>query len=248
MGKLNQVIAVVAGKKGMAAERITDAYHKIQKPELFSGISKAYQPREDDGDKLPAESKSPQIKVAELIGSVSASLVEMFDIVATQDAANCLARASVTIDGEVIVADVPVTHLLFLEKQVTDLKTFVSKLPTLDPAEEWRFDANSDCYATPVAETVRTKKVPKAFVLYEATKEHPAQVKAENEDILVGYWRTIKFSGAIPAKEKNAMLDRVRRLHEAVVMAREQANAIEVTEVRTGQAIIDFVFEGRAKS
>lgn len=244
MGKLNQVIAVVAGKKSASAERLTDAYHKIQKAELFSGISKTYQPREEDGDKLPPESKGVQIKVKDMIADVSKALVEMFDVVATQDTANCLAKSDVVVEGKTILKAVPVTHLLFLEKQVNDLKTFVSKLPTLDPADEWRFDTNADCYATPPSETTRTKKVPKAFVSYEATKEHPAQVQVFNEDILAGYWKTIKFSGAIPAKDKNAMLERVRLLHEAIVKAREQANGADVTEVHVGSAVVTYIFEG----
>ena len=41
--------------------------------------------------------------------------------------------------------DVPVTYLLFLEKQLVDLHTFVKKLPVLDASETWVFDASADC-------------------------------------------------------------------------------------------------------
>lgn len=243
MGLLNQVIAVVADKKKTALESLTAAYHKIQKPELFAGISKTYRPRDEDGDRLPSEQNRVQVKVRELISEVRKPLTDMYDTVATQDAANCKASADVIADSKLILANVPVTTLLFLEKQVNDIKTFVSKLPTLDPSEKWDYDSNADCYATEPAETTRSKKISKPVVLYEATDKHPAQVQVQSEDILAGYWKTIKFSGAIPAKEKNAMLDRVRQLHEAIVKAREQANATTVTEVRIGQEVLDFVFE-----
>lgn len=243
MGLLNQVIAVVADKKKTALESLTAAYHKIQKPELFAGISKTYRPRDEDGDRLPSEQNRVQVKVRELIREVRKPLTDMYDTVATQDAANCKASADVIADSKLILANVPVTTLLFLEKQVNDIKAFVSKLPTLDPSEKWDYDSNADCYATEPAETTRSKKISKPVVLYEATDKHPAQVHVQSEDILAGYWKTIKFSGAIPAKEKNAMLDRVRQLHEAIVKAREQANATTVTEVRIGQEVLDFVFE-----
>ena len=242
MGKLNQVIAVVAGKKAKAAQVITAAYHQFQKTPLFDGISRTYQPRDEDGEKLPPESKSIQVKVLDLMVEVTAAMVEMFDVVATQDYANCSARADVCVNGKVILSKVPVTHLLFLEKQLKDVETFIGKLPTLDPSETWSFNEAVGSYATSPSETARTKKVPKAFVKAEATKEHPAQVEMFHEDIMVGYWRTVKFSGTIPAKDKNRMLERVRSLHEAVIKAREEANGIDVSPVSNGKAVFDFVF------
>lgn len=242
MGKLNQVIAVVAGKKANATKTITEAYHLIQKPTLFDGIARTYRPKDDGGELLPPESKSIQINVADLVSSVRAALTEMWDVVATQDSANTTARADVKVGVFMVLSKVPVTTLLFLEKQVKDLETFVSKLPTLDPSETWTFSDAAGHWSTQPSETTRTKKVPKAFVKYEATKEHPAQVETFHEDKLEGYWKTVKFSGAIPAKLKNDMLDRVRQLHEAVVKAREEANSIDAPNVGVGKEVLDFVF------
>ena len=145
MGKLNQVIAVVAAKKKLALEAITNAYHVIQKPPLFDGITRVYTPRDEEGERLPPESKRPQNTVNDLIASVCPAIADMFDTVLTQDIANQEAACSVVVDGRVIAPDVPVTHLLFLEKQLTDMTTFVSKLPVLDPADTWTWDdaANS---------------------------------------------------------------------------------------------------------
>lgn len=242
MGKLNQVVAVVAGKKAEAQEKITASYHQIQKPPLFDGIARVYHPKDEDGDKLPSESKSIQVKVADLIRDVTAVMAEVVDVVATQDYANCTAKGDIRVGGVVLVAGVPVTHLLFLEKQLKDVETFISKLPTLDPAETWEYNEAADYYATRPAETVRTRKIPKAFVKYEATKEHPAQVETFQEDVLAGYWKTTKFSGAIPAKDKNQMLERVRALREAVIKAREEANGIEAPPVNIGKALLKYVF------
>lgn len=242
MGKLNQVIAVVAGKKAGATKAITEAYHLIQKAPLFDGISRVYRPKAEDGDKLPPETKSIQVKVSGLIELVRAALCEMYDVVATQDSANTLAKSDVVVDGKAILKDVPVTHLLFLEKQVNDLTTFIGKLPTLDPAECWKYSQAGDQWISATSETTRTRKVPRAFVKAEATKEHPAQVETFHEDEVAGYWNTVKFSGAIPAKDKNDMLVRAKRLHEAIVQAREAANSIEAKPVSVGKEVLSYVF------
>lgn len=241
--KLNQVIAVVSGKKSKATQTITEAYHKVQKSALFDGINRRYRPKDDDGERLPSEAKSVQVKVNDLIKEAVTSLTEMYDVVATQDNANCVAKADVVVDGVIVLKKVPVTHLLFLEKQMTDVGTFVSKLPTLDPADEWTYSEGADQYATKPSETTRTKKAPRSFIKYEATKEHPAQVEMFTEDVLVGYWETIKTSGAIPAKMKNEILERVRKLHEAVVRAREEANSIEAPNVSVGKEVFRYIFD-----
>ncbi|MDP1563162.1 MAG: hypothetical protein Q8M16_17420 [Pirellulaceae bacterium] len=243
MPKLNQIIAIQSTKKSLAKDALTAAYHQLQKADLLTGISRNYKPKDELGEVLPHENKLVQVKVTEVLEQVSRSLREMFDVVATQDYANCLAKADVVVAGQVILRDVPVTHLLFLEKQVTDLQTFIEKLPVLDPAERWTYDSSQDCYASESFQSLRTKKVPKTHVKYEATKEHPAQVEMYMEDVTAGTWTTLKFSGAVPASIRNGMLDRVRSLQDAIKAARETANGIEVEKQEVGEKLLKFVFQ-----
>jgi hypothetical protein len=142
----------------------------------------------------------------------------------------------------VIASDVPVTYLLFLEKQLTDLYTFVDKLPALDPSEHWTFSESAGHYAADPVQTTRTKKVPRNHVKAEATEKHPAQVEVYYEDITVGYWRTVKFSGALPARRINELTERVEKLQQAVKFAREEANGLEVTEQQTGEKVFRYLF------
>jgi hypothetical protein len=242
MPKLNQIIALSAGKKAQAHKAITDAYQGLQKSAQMEGISRTYKPRDDEGEQLPPEKKLVQLKVKDAIQSVVAALTELFDIVATQDKANCQARADVTVDGVRLLEAVPVTTLLFLEKQLVDIHTFVDKLPALDPGESWNYNREVDHYASEPYQTTKTRKVLKNHVKAEATKEHPAQVETYTEDVIVGHWTTIKFSGAIPAREKNDMLERVRKLQEAVKSAREEANGMTVELDKIGGAILNYVF------
>ena len=242
VAKLNQIIAVEKGVKSKSFQDLTEAHHAVQKPTLLSGISRAYQPKDEEGEQLPPESTKVQIKTEEILRDTASTLTRLLDVTATKDWANCQAKADVTVDGQVLLRDVPVTYLLFLEKQLTDLHTFMKKLPVLDAAESWTFDESADCYRTDAVRTIRTRKVPRNHVKAEATEQHPAQVEVYYEDVIVGYWRTVKFSGALPAQRINELLSRVEKLQEAVKYAREEANNIEADEQKVGERVFGYLF------
>jgi hypothetical protein len=240
--KLNQIIAIEKGTKSRSLQELTEAHHALQKPALLSGISRTYRPKDEEGEQLPSESTKVQIKAEDIIRDTVESLTRLFDVVATKDWANCKAKADVVVDGKKLLSNVPATYLLFLEKQLVDLHTFIKKLPVLDASETWTFDPSADCWATEPVQTVKTKKIPRNHVKAEATDKHPAQVEVYYEDITVGYWRTVKFSGALPARRVNELLARVEKLQEAVKFAREEANNMEVEDVKTGAAIFNYLF------
>jgi len=243
MTKLNQIIALVNGKKTAATKALTEVYKKLDKSELFNGITRKYTPLDDnDAEKLPSEAKNIQFTVGEAIKEARNIITELYDITLTQDVANTEAKADIVVDGNVIAANVPVTYLLFLEKQVTDLRTFVGKLPTLDVADVWNYDTNKDCYVTSPIMSNRSKKVYRNHVKAEATEHHPAQVEVYTEDVKVGEWQTVKLSGAVPAKTKNEMLLKLTKLDDAIKIAREQANSIEVNSAKIGENIANYVF------
>ena len=208
--KLNEIIAIASGRKGEVQKAVTETYHKIQKEGLFDGLSRSYKPRTEDGEKLPAEQKFPQLRVRDLIADAGVRWLDLFDITLTLDHGNCLARADIVVDEQVLAKDVPVTTLLFLEKQLADIKAFIGKLPVPDPAEKWHYDSGQDSLATEPTQTARTKKVQKPIVLYDATEHHPAQTQLITEDVLVGDWTQILYTTRSPAQDKNAMLEQRR--------------------------------------
>jgi hypothetical protein len=242
MAKLNQVIAIEKGVKAKAHQEISEAHQQLLKPTMLAGISRTYRPKDEEGEPLPPESTRVQLKSDEVIRRTVDTLVELFDVTATKEWANCEARADVTVEGKVLLEKVPVTYLLFLEKQLVDLHTFVKKLPVLDASESWSFDASADCWATEPVQTAKTKKIPRNHVKAEATDKHPAQVEVYYEDVVVGTWRTVKFSGALPAKRVNELLGRVEKLQQAVKFAREEANNGKAEDKKTGRAVLGFLF------
>lgn len=242
MARLNQIIAIEKSVKSRSFQELTEAHHVLQKPTLLSGISRTYRPKDEEGEVLPPESTRVQVRAEEVIRQTSDILKKLFDVTATKDYTNCNARADVVVDGSVLLEKVPVSYLLFLEKQLVDLNTFIRKLPVLDASESWIFDASQNCYATEPVQTMRTKKVPRNHVKAEATEKHPAQVEVYYEDVSVGVWRTIKYSGAMPQRRIAELLDRLEKLQKAVKFAREEANNLEVTEQKVGDKVLDYLF------
>lgn len=242
MARLNQIIAIEKGVKSQSMRELTDIHQMLQKPALLAGISRTYRPKDEEGEDYPPEATKVQIKAEEAIRKTIEVMSQLFDVTATKDWSNGKAMADVVVDGQTLVKDVPVTYLLFLEKQLVDLHTFIKKLPTLDAAETWVFDQPSDSWATEPMQTVKTKKIPRNHVKAEATEHHPAQVEVYYEDVVVGYWRTVKFSGALPARRVNELLERVEKLQKAVKFAREEANNTEVEDQKVAKPIFDYLF------
>lgn len=242
MTKLNQIIAIEKGIKSRVYGEITALNKAVQKPELFNGFSKTYQAKDEDGEKLPAENKRVQFMAADVLRSVAHLSTELMAVTARKDWTNCQASADVAVDGKVLLPKVPVSHLLFLEKQLVDLHTFIGNLPVLDEAESWMKDANSGLFKADATQTHRTKKVAKPIVLYPATPEHPAQTQMVAEDVIAGFWTQVKQSGAMPKPDKLELLAKSEKLLRAVKEAREEANSQpEVTSPNVGDAIFGYL-------
>lgn len=241
--KLNAVIAVEKEVKSHATREVTNIYHSFQKPDLFNGFSKTYVPKDEEGEKYAPENKKVICNVSDMLKTLSKSLTELFDITLTKDTGNTLATADIIVDGNTIASNVPSTFIIFLEKQLVDIRTNINSIPTLDINEDWTKDTNSNLYKTASIETNRMKKVPMVFVKYEATKEHPAQVEILNNDEVVGYWNTVKQSGAISIPDKTKLLENIEKLIKSVKIAREQANSQEVENKQIGDAIFSYLLK-----
>lgn len=243
MPKLHELVAVATGKKSDAQKLVTDLYHQIQKPDLFDGHRKTYRPSEEDGEKLPADSKNPQLDLAKVVDMAREKWRELFDVVMMVDVGNQIAKADIEVDGKVLAKDIPVPTLLFLEKQLGDIKSFIEKLPVPDPSERWAMDEVLNVLAAEPVVTSRTKKVQKPIVLYPATEQHPAQTQMVTEDQLAGYWTTLRYTTRMAAHKRSDALDRVGKLLDAVKVARERANTADVSKREIGSALLGFVFD-----
>lgn len=242
MTKLNQIVAVENGEKTRVLNEETALHREVQKLPLLSGISRTYAKKDDDGDDLPAESTRVQVNAEDVLEKLGKTLTNLFDITLTKEVANTKASADVVVDGKTILKNVPVTYLLFLEKKLVNLRTFVSKLPVLDPAQSWSKDPNTGVWATAPTQTTKTKKVLRNHVKAEATDKHPAQVELFHEDVIVGTWTKVEYSGAVPQTRVAELTERVDALAKAVKFAREEANNTDVDDAKAGKAVFDYLF------
>lgn len=239
--RLSQVVAVESGIKSRVESEKTQLYHLVQKGDAFNGFTKKYRPLSEDGERYPDETKLVQLQVEEVLQQLTQRLVELWDNTATKDYGNTIACADVVVGGRTFISNAPTTFLLWLEKQLVDLQTFIGALPVLNPDDTWTRDASSGLYKTPVTSTHKQKKQPRPIVKYDATKEHPAQTELYMEDVLVGYWDAIKQSGAVPAVRKRQLMLRIETLSKAVKMAREEANATSVTQQSIAADIFNYL-------
>lgn len=244
--RLNQIIAIRNGVKNDTKQALTKTYHLVQKPTLVAGLTRTYNPLDEEGLRYPNEATYVQVKSEDVLKETAAHLTRLFDVEAALDWTNQKATADVIIttgtEPVTLLRDVPVTYLMFLEKQLVDIESLIRKLPALDPAERWTFDPATDTYRTDPSDIMKSTKQKRNHVLAPATDKHPAQVEVYNEDVPVGRYTLTRYSGALPAQRINRLLARVTTLLNAVKFAREQANLIEIDDPKPGRRIFDYLF------
>lgn len=239
---LNKVVALEKGTKEGANKALGEAFRLAKEGQsLFHGQRRVYHPYSEDDQPLPDEVQQVRMTVKMALERIKAALGRHFDVTATRDGGNTRAVADIVIDDVAIAAGVSVPHLLFLEKQLEELHKLFTGLPLLDQGENWTKDEGTGLYRSEPTTKVRTRKVPKVVVKYEATKEHPAQTEMITEDIPAGEWKTTLFSGALTVDEKNAAIARVLTMLNAVRMAREEANSTDVEFNETGRDVLSYV-------
>jgi hypothetical protein len=243
MTKLNQIVAVVeGGLKQRTATKSTQIANALHRKELYNGFVRTYEPTDAEGETYPPERVLVQGNVEESLAYLGKTMSKLYDAVITRDIANMQATAEVVVDGEEILPALPVPFLLYLRNQLAELRPVLAKLPTLDPAEEWRLV--DGVHRGAVVKTVKTQKIPEVLVRYPATDKHPAQTEVFTKDEIVGHWTGTKLSTALPAERKRALLARVDALASGVQVAIEQANDREIAQMKVGDALFGYLFEG----
>src|SRR5262245_64313351 len=129
MARLSRIISIEKCINSQSFQELTGAHHALQKPALLAGIARTCRPKDEEGEQFPPESTKVQVKAEDVIRQTVAVLTKLFDATATKDWTNCKARADVVVDGRVLLEHVPAKYLLFLEKMLVDLVTFIMMMP-----------------------------------------------------------------------------------------------------------------------
>lgn len=242
--RLNQTIAIEKDAKAAAQSVIDKSKAYLKKAPLFFGYLKTYQPRNEEDDDLPTppEAHKVQLTVHDVLKKVGQALGDGLNLTATKDFANCEAKSDVVVGDIMILAAVPVTHLLYLEKVLLQWEELVKMTPVLDASIDWVNDESQGLKRSKEPKvTLRTKKVRKHVIVHAPTDHHPAITDSIDEDVAIGQYTQQIFSGAITAPEKDSLIEKVALLRAAVKMAREEANTMKVERQNVAEPVIDFL-------
>lgn len=247
--KLYEILAVEKTSQNQLSTLIMDTQQKFAKDHFFKGFIKNLKMVREDPEnqaieKAGSDSKEVVTTVYETLDYMLKYWAKNENIQCMKNMTNQVATATIRL-GNTVIDHLPVDELMGLENRLTKLRELFHQMPTLDATKQWeKSSVNKYIWKTVQPEvTTKTEKVVTPVVLYEATKEHPAQVKEVSKDEIVGTFTTWGFSGAVTSLEKANMIDRLDRLIEDIKQARVSANDIEVKRINVGDIIAQYLLE-----
>lgn len=249
MGKIKQlheVLAVDQDRANAASAAISETTVTFTKKAThFTGQARTVNFFDEDRQgENTTDTKAIDDTVMSRLEFMGARVAPSYDTLMTKEATNQNATADVVVDGVTIVTAAPSTYLLAMEKRLSALVETYRSIPTLAPSVDWSLDESAEfagVYRSSPQAQMKTEKVLGSVVLYDATPEHPAQIKETSQDKSVARIETIHFSGMISPAKKAAMLDRLAKLIAAFKQARQRANTTEIVDMKSGKAIFDYL-------
>ena len=250
MSMLHEILAVEKTKVEGVERLLLETSEKFGKAHFFHGYQKTLKMLADSPENDAIERAAREVKA--IPTTVYATLEYMLDIWAEaedvlfqKNCTNAVAKADIILDDKTVVAkDVPVDELMGLEVRLGKIKGVFTRMPTIDAAIEWKPDATIGKHVLKAVEPEQASKSTKtmyAVVLYEATKDHPAQVKEATKDEITGIFTKHNWTTAVTAQQKADTLKRVDDLLVAVKAARMRANKTEVVIRTIGKDIVKML-------
>lgn len=242
---LHELLAVEGDLEGTHKKIIEETKNTFKKKvEHFFGRHRKLEMFTDDNIDYPEEFKKLDSTVQQKLDYMMGAEVRYFNALLEKEGTNQVATADLVVEGVTIGSDLPATFLLGMETRLKHLRAVYEAIPTLQPGVSWVKDETlgEGVYKIENPETqLKTETVVEPVVLYDATKEHPAQIKEVSKTRNVGKYVTIIWSGMITPAEKSALLGRIDKLIRAFKQARQRANTTEVVKRTIGKEIFDFI-------
>ena len=252
MPKLHELLAVEKTKSAAANKLLTETQAKFGKFEYFQGHTKSLKMIEDSPQNAAIEAAAAETRqlpttVYDTLAYTLKYWADAEDIILQKNITNQSAKADIEFRGTVIAKDVPVDELLGLETRLESLRKVLDHMPTLNAGTNWVPSLLSDSQhswmlANP-EKTIKTEKTTTPVVLYEATKEHPAQIKEVTVDKTVGTFQLLKYCGAATSQQKANVISVLDDLTSEVKKARMRANCAEVQSNKIGGTIVNLILE-----
>lgn len=246
MGELHELIAVESNKKE-AWKKALDAIRLLftEKRSVFQAGEKSLHPLADElGEAEVVDQHAMMSTVERELDGLRPYLGDYLDALYQKDRTNTVAIATFAIDSTMISG--PATFFLSLEQKLIEIRSVIEKIPVHADGYNWKSDEAHEFKGVQKLDapeiTFKTKKVLKPFVLYEATKDHPAQVDKLSEDVNVGRFFTQRWSGMVTRAQKQGYLDRINKAIEEAKRARMEANRAEASTEKMAGDLLNYLF------
>ena len=248
-GLLHELLAVEGDlRSNKEKERDQVIGDFISQPASFLGAIKTLKMFDED---RANEDGEVRVEVADTVQEKLHGIVQSFsrywDCRIQKEVGNQMATADVVIDGKSVFVDVPVTFLLNMEQELTQIRKVYTSIPTLKPGVEWKEDGakGRGIYkSVHNTETSKTEKSVQHRVMVQATEHFPAQVEKWSEDRPIGKYITENWSGMLSEAQKSIYISRVDRLIKAFKQARQRANCTETMLRSIGIEVFNYIHQG----
>lgn len=246
--KLHELLAIEKSQMSQVNVLIQDVLQKFSKDHMFKGWIKRLKMIKDSPDNTVIEAAGSESR--DVVTTVSDTLEYMLkywaaneDTQFRKNRANQSATADIVI-GTTVISEVPIDELMGLEARLTKLREIFQAVPTLDATKYWvASQVKAGVLQSDPETTTKTEKIITPIVLYDATKEHPAQIKEVSKDEVVGSFTIINFSGAVTSLQKAKALERIDDLIGEIKKARMRANCQEVPGAKIGNVLATYLLE-----
>lgn len=241
MAKLFELLAVEKDLATKAKATLSNTQSVFSSPDNFLGFTTKFSKLVEDKLDLQDENRPLPNNVDAQLDIVENDISNYINTTLAKEMANTSAFESVEIDGEKFFEDMSATALLSLETKLDELHKLYSVIPTLPLGAKWNNDSSLDCFVSADRKQIRTEKTSKVIVLYEATKEHPAQTQLVTTDIPAYEVERTVYAGMLTAADKRLRLERLEKLQQAVKKARQRANTVEVENKDFASKIFKYI-------
>ena len=248
--KLHELLAIETNLENQAKKCRAELAGTFEKKRhLFEEKRVTFTPNSEGAQPQTEAQSDLQSTITKEFAWVQSFIAKSLDASYQVAEANTAARADIILEDSdtVLIAKVPATALLELEKRVAEIAALITATPTLDPAKGFVPDEQrgNGIFRAREVNKARTRKEKKVFIKYEATKEHPAQTELLDQDVPVGTVQEQEWSGLITPAHKSELLNRAEMLLRAVRRARSRANEETVdTTKKIGNTLLNYVFLG----
>lgn len=140
----NQLHAVLAveDEARKASDKVIEETMDLfkSKSDFFDGVRKVYEPRIEEGEQLPPETKKMVTTVGEKLNYAREAIIRFLNITLTKDQTNASTEAVSEIKIGNDTFNFSGTTLLTLAKHLRRIRDIYNAIPTLDSLKDWEID------------------------------------------------------------------------------------------------------------